>query len=100
IIGSLLVIAHFLERRRVFLAIVLLVILAVPFKWTRRLHVTSSTLDQLTYPRAVAMAENMMPKNSIVIAGEMSGTFLYYSDRFTVRWEFLDNDRFQQLRAY
>jgi len=99
IIGALLLMTHLL-RWRVVLGVLVFIILAVPVKWTRHLQVTASAYEQLTYPRAVAMAERMMPKNSILIAGEMSGCYYFYSDRLAVRWESLDNDRFQQLRAY
>ena len=106
IIGALLVFRDVVERiasgrlRNAVIAIVLLSMLAVPIKMTRKLHVTSVKESESVYPQSVAWAERQLPRNALVVCGQMSGSFLYYTDRFTVRWEFLDNDRFQLLRAY
>ncbi len=52
------------------------------------------------YPDVVHLTEATVPRNAIVISGLMSGSFLYYKGRFTVRWDQIDNDQFQLLRAY
>ena len=97
IIGAMLLIRSF---RAAIAVPLLLVMLAVPVKMTRRLHVTDVGEGQSVFPQSVRWAEQQMGRNAIVIAGEMSGAFYFYSDRFTVRWEWLDADRFQLLRAY
>jgi hypothetical protein len=86
--------------RNAVVAIVLLAMLAVPIKMTRKLHVTSADQGESVYPQSIAWVEHQLPRNALVVSGQMSGSFLYYANRFTVRWEFLDNDRFQLLRAY
>jgi 4-amino-4-deoxy-L-arabinose transferase-like glycosyltransferase len=106
IIGALLVFRDVVDRitsdrlRNAVIAIVLLSMLAVPIKMTRKLHVTSADQGESVYPQSVAWVERQLPGNALVVSGQMSGSFLYYANRFTVRWEFLDNDRFQLLRAY
>jgi hypothetical protein len=52
------------------------------------------------YPKYVQWAEGYLPKRSIVLASVLGGAFLYYANRDIARLDGLDDDHFQQLRAY
>ncbi len=39
------------------------------------------------YPESIRFAEARLPKDAIVASGLLSGAFLYYADRETVRWD-------------
>jgi 4-amino-4-deoxy-L-arabinose transferase and related glycosyltransferases of PMT family len=52
------------------------------------------------YPRVIHATTPLLAPNAIVLSGLFSGSFLYYQNRWTVRWDELDNDQFQLLRAY
>jgi hypothetical protein len=52
------------------------------------------------WPETVAWAERQLPPDALVVTGIFSGTFYAYGQRFTIRWDTMDNDAFQLLRAY
>jgi hypothetical protein len=56
--------------------------------------------DQSFWPKTVFWAERSIPRRAIVVSGIYGGAFYYYASRFTIRWDFLDDDKFQLLRAY
>ena len=86
---------------RVKLAYVLAaVMILVPAWQSRRLHVFATKDNEQIYRNTVRWAEPQLPPDSLVVAGLLSGAFLYHANRFTVNWPAVDADRFQQLRAY
>src|SRR5207302_803954 len=66
----------------------------------RRLGPLNVGADESMYPETIHWAEQQLPRDAIVLNQQFSGSFLYYSGRDTVRFDELDNDRFQLLRAY
>jgi len=52
------------------------------------------------YPDDVHWAEQLLPRRAVVITGVLSGPFLYYSNRSIIRYDQLNDERFQTLRAY
>lgn len=52
------------------------------------------------YPEIAARFGPKLPRDAIIMSGLFSGSLLYYLDRDTVRYDQLDNDQFQWLRAY
>ncbi|HSP34998.1 MAG TPA: hypothetical protein VLU46_11830 [Thermoanaerobaculia bacterium] len=52
------------------------------------------------YPQYVRFAEKRIPQRSIVMTGVLCGAFLLYENRSIVRYDQLDDARFQLLRAY
>ena len=95
ILGALLWIA------RVRLAFVLAAILVIVPAWqSRRLHVFATKEAEQIYRNTVRWAEPQLPRDSLVIAGLLSGAFLYHANRFTVNWPAVDAERFQLMRAY
>jgi hypothetical protein len=89
-----------LRFSKVFVAIVLLFTIGVPYRMTRKFHVTAIRNENKIYPEAEAWVQRQIPRDALLVAGEMSGSFCYYANRETVRWEMLDRDRFAVLRSH
>lgn len=82
-------------------AVVLIgLMIAVPAQRLWKYHVELTDDWESIYPEAVHWAESQMERDSMVIAGSMSGAFFYYSNRFSVRADQLTDEQFQMLRAY
>jgi len=81
-------------------AIVILAILGYSVdKWHKR-HILGVTNDQLIYKGSVRAAQQLVPRDAMLVTGLLSGTFFNYdNERFTVRWDTLEADRFATLRA-
>jgi hypothetical protein len=86
-------------RAAVGASIVLMVVVTCVGK-SRELHVFGFAEEELIYPQVVRWAEPLLPRDAIVITMQASGAFLYYSGRDTARWDWLEDNRFQELRAY
>jgi len=68
-------------------------------KWHKR-HILGVPNDQLIYSRSVGAAQQLVPRDAMLVTGLLSGTFFNYDhERFTVRWDTLEPDRFAALRA-
>jgi 4-amino-4-deoxy-L-arabinose transferase-like glycosyltransferase len=80
-------------------ALVIVVVVVCARDW-ETFHILRIDDDQAIYPRSIAVAEKVLPRNALVVSGLLSGAFMNYSGRFTARWDRLDADRFQLLRAY
>jgi hypothetical protein len=78
---------------------VLIVVAMCVHDW-EKFHILRIDDDQIIYPRSIAVAEKVLPRNALVVSGLLSGAFMNYSGRFTARWDRIDADRFQLLRAY
>jgi hypothetical protein len=86
---------------RVRLAFVLAAVLVLVPAWqSRRLNVLATQDAEQIYRNTVRWAEPQFPSDSLVIAGLLSGAFLYHAHRFTVNWPAVDAERFQRMRAY
>ena len=75
-----------------------LAILALAIWQDRRLEPLAVGEDESIYPEIVHRFN--FPKDAIVMSGQFTGAYLYYTGRDCIRWDQLDNDRFQLLRAY
>ena len=95
IIGFLLV-----ARRFRLWPIAIAVVLAVAVWQDRRLHPLAIAQEESIYPQTMRWVSGRLPPNAIVLSMQFSGSFLYYLDRETVRYDLIDNNRFQELRAY
>jgi hypothetical protein len=97
IIGALLM----LQRWRPVVAFVCVAaILASLVRYTKKLDPLGIAEREQIWPAAIAWAEPQLPKRAVVISGIYSGTFLYYANRWTARWDGLDTDRYETMRAY
>ncbi len=86
---------------RIKLALILAAIMVLVPAWqSRELHVFATKHDEQIYRDTVRWAEPQLPRDSLVIAGLLSGAFLYHANRFTVNWPAVDAERFQRMRAY
>ena len=100
IIGLLLLLRDF-RIPRLLAPILIAAILGVEVFQVRQLNPLSVGEEESIYPETIRWAEQQLPRDAIVLTGQFSGAFLYYSGRQSVRWDQLDNDeRFQLLRAY
>lgn len=99
IIGFLILLRD-LSLSKVTVAFVLLFTIGVPYRMTRHFHVTAIRKENTIYPDAEGWVQRQIPKDALLVAGEMSGSFYYYANRETVRWEMLDRDRFAVLRSH
>ncbi len=99
IIGFLLLL-HDFRLPRVVTAVFLMAILALAMYQNREFKPLAVGVDESIYPQTIRWAEKQLPRDAIVLTGQFSGAFLYYTNRPTVRWDQLDNHHFQELRAY
>jgi hypothetical protein len=81
-------------------AVVVVIVIAVCAHAWETFHILRIDEDQAIYPRSIAVAERVLPRQAMVVSGLLSGAFMNYSGRFTARWDRLDAERFQLLRAY
>ena len=92
------------RAQRVSAAVIAVLIAAVtigrPIILDKEYRVLDTDEQEEVYRDAVLWAEQRLPKDAVVMSGALSGSFFYYSDRFTVRPDRLDDERFQLLRAY
>lgn len=95
VIGFILLIRR-LRYWPVLAAIVL--VFAIVQDW--RLHPLAVGEEESLYTETMGWVAPRLPPNAIVCAMQFSGTFLYYFDRDVVRYDKLDANRFQELRAY
>jgi hypothetical protein len=109
VIGALLVLSDLYRlaaRRYARLAALLAVAVVMwmcltPLIWIARVHLLVDLPNtEKHYPRFVVWAEQHLPKRAIVVSGVLSGPFLYYANRSIVRYDQLNDERFQLLRAY
>jgi len=76
------------------------VVIYVSVRFGTRKRVLWIDDDQRVYTGAMQWSAALLPRDAIVVSGVLSGSFLLYQSRFTARWDRLDDDRFQLLRAY
>jgi len=99
IIGFFLLIRD-LRTPRVVMAILVVAILAVALREDRKIRPLAVGEGESIYPEVVHWAEQRLPPDALVVTHGFSGSFLYYSGRSIVRWDQLDQDQFELLRAY
>lgn len=93
IIGMLLL----LRNHRV-VAMVITAILAVGGSiYARREHVFSLYKTESIYPQTVRWAEQRLPRGALVASMQLSGSFFYYANRFTLRYDLIDAAHLDRL---
>lgn len=83
IIGLMLI----LRSQRVVAAIVVILIAFTGAQFARRQHVFSINRTESIYPQTIAWAQKRLPKDATVATMQLSGSFLYYANRVTVRYD-------------
>ena len=102
--GTFLLMRDLAQGRRVTIAIAAALaiwIAAEPVIYGRKLDVLRTLRTAETaYPQYIAFSERHVPKRAIVMTGVLCGAYLFYENRSIVRYDQLNDDRFQTLRAY
>jgi hypothetical protein len=80
-------------------AAILLVVIAVEVRATRRLGVLGVIGDQSTYPESCRWAQRVLPPKSALLAMQTSGALEYYTDTTYVMWNWIDSSSFRALRS-
>jgi hypothetical protein len=99
LIGALLLVRDFVPRRAVAAALVA-VVFGTGIAVIRHFPVLQMHEQEITYPHAVHWAEKLLPRDALVVSFQLSGSFYFYANRFTARYDVVQPDEFQQLRAY
>jgi hypothetical protein len=97
ILGAVLVMSRW-KPQISFACIAVMMAMSIFMSW--RLDPLGAAERELIWPRAVRWAEPLMPKRALVISGIYTGTFFYYADRWTLRWDGTDTDTYELLRAH
>jgi len=102
ILASILVLQRIATTRvrSIIAAVLALVMLITPITMARKLRVFGYGKGEQQWPRWVNWAESKLPPDSLLIGGIFCGAFYYYSGRYMVRWDQLESDDFQLMRAY
>lgn len=95
ILGALLI----LQRRPVVAFLCIAAIIASLIRFTIKLDPLGTAEREEIWPNAIAWAEPQLPKRALVISGIYSGTFFYYANRWTARWDGLDTRTYESMRA-
>ena len=80
--------------------LLILGLLTIEMRSSEHYDVLHVRRGEAIYPEVVHLTQATVPSNAIVISGLMSGAFLYYTGWLTVRWDQIEDDQFQLLRAY
>ncbi len=104
IFGIVLVLESIAKTRRVAVtaavAVILAIMIARPIIACREFRVLATDEVESVYRESVSWAERQLPRNAMVMSGTLSGAIFFYTGRFSIRPDQIDNDRFQLLRAY
>lgn len=102
ILGFLLLLQHLARTplRRAVAAVVVVAVIVMSARTAKGFGVLGYAEGEQQWPHTVRWAEARLPPNALVISGIYSGAFLYYANRFIVRWDLLSVDDFQLFRAY
>lgn len=95
IIGALLLLR---DAPRWSIVLVAVVVLTGAFHIRKLGLLDFNDLEQ-AYPRGVRWVERQLPPDAVLVSMQMSGAFLYYADRLTVRYDEMTPERLALLRA-
>src|SRR5215471_16920471 len=101
ILGAALVIQHWGSAPgalRFVPAAILLVVIAVEVRTTRRLGVLGVIGGQSAYPEACRWAETQLPPRAVLLSAQASGALEYYTDVTYLRYDWLDPESFGRLQ--
>lgn len=102
IFGALLVLESIAKTRvlKFAVAIVIAIMVLRPAMCLRTYRILGIDEMESVHPEVALWTEQQLPPNAMLMAGSLSGAIYYYTGRFSIRPDILDNDRFQLLRAY
>ena len=72
----------------------------VPVKHSRKHAVLLIDEVESIYPNSVKWTEELLPDDALLVSGVLGGAFYYYSGRLSVRYDLIEAEQFQLLRAY
>jgi 4-amino-4-deoxy-L-arabinose transferase-like glycosyltransferase len=67
--------------------------------WSRRLHALNVGQDQRDYVEAAAWMQRRLPAGAVILAMQVSGSFLYYTNFPILRYDYLDGEPAQRVLA-
>jgi hypothetical protein len=76
------------------------IIVITAIAWDRHWRLSSFHLMEVTEMQAVNYAQKVLPPNAFVAMMQLSGTYYFYTHQLAARYDYLDGDRFEELRAY
>ena len=76
-----------LRRQRVLATLLIVVIAFTGMHFARRQHIFSIQRTESVYPQTIAWAQQHVPQNATIASMQLSGAFLYYANRFTLRYD-------------
>lgn len=97
IVGALLVTSAWDRRIR---AVLLISVVVAGAYWSDHYGVQVFDRGEQIYITSVEGMEAVIPERSVVIAMQMSGAIRFYTGRPAVRYDLIDPDKFQVLRAH
>jgi 4-amino-4-deoxy-L-arabinose transferase-like glycosyltransferase len=79
---------------------ILIMVLANEIAVSAHFNVLDDAKAEAVYLQASRGAAAILPPNAVVVGMQMSGALYYYTGRTMVRWDWIQPDEFQALRAY
>jgi Dolichyl-phosphate-mannose-protein mannosyltransferase len=79
-------------------ALLLAVVLGVEVRSARSIGVSHFADGESVYPQACLWASRQLPKKSVVLAMQVSGSLEHYTDLTYARWDWISPERFGTLR--
>jgi len=73
--------------QRVLATVLVVAIAFTGMQFARRQHIFSIQKTESIYPQTVAWAEQRAPQNATIASMQLSGAFLYYANRLTLRYD-------------
>jgi hypothetical protein len=98
IVGTLLLLQSI--KPKIVTALIVVILLAAPAYLSHHHHVLFTNEIESIYPEVTQWAAAQLPPNAIILVGQMSGAWYYYTGTLPARPDQLEHDRFQLLRAY
>jgi hypothetical protein len=99
-IAAALVLRRWTNRRPQVAFVLVALVVVVGIGHIANFHLTKLHEQEETYPAAVQWSEKLLPRDALVASSMLSGSFYFYSGRFTARMEQVDPNEFEELRAY
>lgn len=99
LIASLLLFRDFIPRRPVRIALVAAIVIT-GMALTRHFDLQHVHDGQKTDMHSIHWAQKQLPKNALVVTMQMSGSYYYYTHTLTARYDYLEPEKFEEMKAY
>jgi 4-amino-4-deoxy-L-arabinose transferase-like glycosyltransferase len=86
-------------RHPISLSAILIAALLFLHTWNKKLHTHSVAAGEEIYPVAASWARENLPPEAVILAMQLSGTLLYYTDFTFVRWDQAPRDDIERVTA-